>query len=172
MRISPTLRNLLATASVVLACVLQFGCNAIPPMNLKSPILGFSDLTVSDISLDRVKFVVTVAAENPNDIDIPLSNMRFDLAVLDTAVGNGAATSRDVLIPKRGRVLVPIEFNVGTSQLIDLVRRVRIADLSKLSYSLKGSASWNNGPFSIPFERKGDLTALKKLAETFSLFLR
>ena len=166
------LSGFVVTVAILLGTTFQFGCNAIPPMDLKSPTLGFSDLTVSDISLDRVKFVVTVAAENPNDVDIPLSNMRFDLAVLDTALGNGTTTSRDVLIPKRSSTQVPIEFTVGTSQLLDVVRKVRIADLAKLSYSLKGSANWNNGPFSIPFERKGDLGALKKLVETFSLFLR
>jgi LEA14-like dessication related protein len=140
------------------------GCSYIPPMNLKSPELAFSDLSISDISLEKVKFVVTVAAQNPNDVDIPLSNMKFDLNLMETSVATGAAL-KDVSLPKKGSADVPIEFTVGTSQLLGLLKQVNFRDLGKLSYSLKGSAQWNNGPFNIPFERKGDLSMLKKFTD-------
>jgi LEA14-like dessication related protein len=149
---------------------IQWGCSAIPPLNLKSPELAFSDLSISDIGLDKIKFVVTVAAQNPNDVDIPLSNMKFDLNLLETSVGTGQAL-KDVNLPKKGSAEVPIEFTVGTSQLLGLLKQVNFRDLGKLSYSLKGSANWNNGPFSIPFERKGDLSMLKKFTDRLAPFL-
>jgi LEA14-like dessication related protein len=150
--------------AVVFLTSLGSGCSYIPPMNLKSPELVFSDLSISDISLEKIKFVVTVAAQNPNDVDIPLSNMKFDLNLMETSVATGAAL-KDVSLPKNGSADVPIEFTVGTNQLVGLLKQVNFRDLGKLSYSLKGSAQWNNGPFNIPFERKGDLSMLKKFTE-------
>jgi LEA14-like dessication related protein len=157
-------------ASLLGLSVYQLGCSVIPPMNLKSPELAFSDLSVSDFSFEKVKFVVTVAAQNPNDVDIPLSNMKFDMNLLETAVGTGAAL-KDINLPKKGSAQVPIEFNISTTQLLGLLKQVNLRDLAKLSYSLKGSANWNNGPFTIPFERKGDLTMLKKYTDRLAPFL-
>jgi LEA14-like dessication related protein len=153
----------LATSLLGMAAI-QWGCNVIPPMNLKSPELAFSDLSISEFNFEKVKFVVTVAAKNPNDVDIPLTNMKFDLNLLDTAVGKGAAL-KDINLPKKGMSEVPVEFVISTSQLLGLLKQVNLRDLAKLSYGLKGSAQWNNGPFTIPFERKGDLSMLKKYTD-------
>jgi LEA14-like dessication related protein len=144
--------------------VYQLGCSVIPPMNLKSPELAFSDLAVSEFNFEKVKFVVTVAAKNPNDVDIPLSNMKFDLNFMLAPVGTGSAL-KDINIPKMGTAEVPIEFVIGTSQLLGILKQVDLRDLARLSYSLKGSANWNKGPFTIPFERKGDLSMLKKYTD-------
>jgi LEA14-like dessication related protein len=153
----------LATSLLGMAAI-QWGCNVIPPMNLKSPELAFSDLSISEFNFEKVKFVVTVAAKNPNDVDIPLTNMKFDLNLLDTAVGKGAALN-NINLPKKGVSEVPVEFVISTSQLLGLLKQVNLRDLAKLSYGLKGSAQWNNGPFTIPFERKGDLSMLKKYTD-------
>jgi LEA14-like dessication related protein len=170
MRFSRRVSIATVSACFLVLTSVQWGCSVIPPLNLKSPELAFSDLSISDMSLDKIKFVVTVAAQNPNDIDIPLSNMKFDLNLLETSVGTGTAL-KDVNLPKKGSAEVPIEFTVGTSQLLGLLKQVNFRDLGKLSYSLKGSANWNNGPFSIPFERRGDLSMLKKFTDRLAPFL-
>jgi LEA14-like dessication related protein len=157
-------------ATVVCLMAFQSSCSVIPPMNLKSPELAFADLTISEFNFEKVKFVVNVAAKNPNDVDIPLTNMKFDLNFMETALGTGKA-QKDINLPKMGQAEVPIEFVIGTSQLIGVLKRVNLRDLGKLSYSLKGSANWNNGPFTIPFERKGDLSMLKKYTDRLAPFL-
>jgi LEA14-like dessication related protein len=162
-------RRFASLGVLALTCLLPCACNVIPPTNLKSPELAFSDLTIGDIALDKVKLLVTVAAKNPNDVDIPLSNMKFDLTVLDSAFGSGAPLTRDIRLPKLASAEVPIEFVVPTSQLLAVIRRVGLRDLNKVAYSIKGSAQWNNGPFTLPFERKGEFSALKKLTEGFGL---
>jgi LEA14-like dessication related protein len=158
-------------ASLLGLSVYQLGCSVIPPLNLKSPELAFSDLSVSEFNFEKVKFVVTVAAQNPNDVDIPLSNMKFDLNLLESPIGTGKAL-KDINLPKKGTTQVPIEFNIGTNQLIGLLKQVNLRDLGRLSYSLKGSANWNNGPFTIPFERKGELSMLKKYTDRLAPFLQ
>ena len=154
------------------AAILLVACNAIPPINLKSPELSFSDVSIGDIGLSKVKFVVTVNAQNPNDVDIPLSDMKFNLALMDSQFASGVATESNTVIPKKGFKAIPIEFTVGTSQLIDMVRKLNIKDLGNFTYKLDGSARWGSGPFSVPFERKGDLQALKKLSDMLGVFMK
>lgn len=153
------------------------GCNAIPPMNLKSPEVGFSDLAISDIGLSQVKFVVTVDAKNTNDVDIPLSDAKFELSLMGNSFANGVAKETAIVIPKNSSRAIPIEFTVPTSQIIDAVKKVVSKDpgaqpLQNFNYVLKGSARWGSGPFTVPFERKGDLSALKKLTDLLRPFLR
>jgi hypothetical protein len=146
----------------------QFGCNIVPPTNLKAPVLTFSDLSISDVSIERMRLLVTVSAANSNDSDIPLSNMKFDLTVLDTAFGTGNTVAKDIRLTKQATTQVPIEFIVPTNQLLAVIRRVGIRELGRLPYTLRGSAQWNNGPFTLPFERKGEFSAVKKLGDGLS----
>ncbi len=153
------------TALVLIASVALTACNAVPPLNLKSPDIAFGDLSVSDIGLSQIKFVVTVNADNKNDVDIPLTDMNFDLSLMDQSFAKGVAKETNTVIPKKASKSIPIEFTVGTSKVIDLIKKVSASDLSNFNYALKGSAKWGSGPFAVPFERKGDLKALKSLAD-------
>jgi LEA14-like dessication related protein len=147
-------------------------CNAVPPLNLKAPEVGFSDLSVADVGLSNIKFVVTVNADNSNDVDIPLSDAKFELSLMGNSFANGVAKESAIVIPKKGKRSIPIEFTVPTSQLIDTVRKLNLKDLSSFTYALKGSARWGSGPFSVPFERKGDLAALKSVADLLRVFTK
>jgi LEA14-like dessication related protein len=153
------------------------GCNAVPPLNLKSPEVSFSDLAVSDIGLSQVRFIVTVDAKNSNDVDIPLSDAKFELSLMGNSFANGVSKEQSIVIPKNGNKTIPIEFTVPTGQIIDAVKKVVSRDastqtLNNFNYVLKGSARWGSGPFTVPFERKGDLSALKKLTDVLRPFLR
>ncbi len=172
---SASRRQLALLFSVVTGSAVVGGltaCNAIPPVNLKAPEIGFSDLSVSDVGLSNVKFVVTVDANNTNDVDIPLSDLTFQLSLMGNAFANGIAKETSFVIPKGGKRAIPIEFTVPTSQLIDTIKKLNLKDLGNFNYALKGSARWGSGPFSVPFERKGDLAALKSLADLLRVFTR
>lgn len=148
-------------------------CSSIvPPLNLKQPEVAFSDLSISDLGLSQIKFVVSLDAKNPNDIDLPLSDAKFELALMGSQFANGIAKENQLIIPKNGTKVIPIEFIVPTSAVIDLIRKANLKDLSSFSYAIKGSSRWGNGPFPINFERKGDLSALKNLSDLLRGVLR
>jgi LEA14-like dessication related protein len=170
-----TRRQLSLAAGLTLSGLIAGGlaaCNAVPPLNLKAPEVGFSDLSVSDVGFSNIKFVVTVNADNSNDVDIPLSDAKFELSLMGNSFANGVAKETSIVIPKKGKRAIPIEFTVPTSQLIDTVKKLNLKDLSTFTYALKGSARWGSGPFSIPFERKGDLAALKSVADLLRVFTK
>jgi LEA14-like dessication related protein len=150
-------------SSLTVLGLMQSGCNIIPPSNLKSPDLSFSDLKVADVGLDKIKLIVTLAARNPNEVDIPISNMKFDLTLMQTNVGSGTPSAKDVLLPKGQLVNVPVEFTLSTSQVLGMFKQLKVQDLNRLQYGLKGTAQWNNGPFNIPFQRNGEFSLMKSL---------
>jgi LEA14-like dessication related protein len=174
MKLPQSVRFTTTLLALVFALTLNACANMIPPTNLKSPEVGFSDLTVSDIGLSNIKFVVTVAADNKNDVDVPLSDMKFDLALMGTDFATGVARETNLVLPKNSSKTVPIEFSVPTAKLINLIKSnvlKNTGDLSQFNYVLKGSARWGTGPFSVPFERKGDLSALKSLADLITTII-
>lgn len=159
-----------AIAAFALAAALA-GCNAMPPPNLRSPNVVFSDFGLSDIGFERVKFVLTVEADNPNDVDIPLTNVRFDLALLGQPFAEGAVDRDRITLPRRSTKQIPIEFTVPTSRLLDVARVAKTGDFARLTYRLSGRANWGESSLTIPFERSGDLDIFRKLRELLGLGL-
>ena len=154
-------------ALLALLAALLHGCAALPPANLQSPEITVSDLALTDIGLDRLRFLVTFDALNPNDVDVPLTNVRLDLTVFDVALAQGTMVERHVTLPSRGRQRVPVDFTVPTSRLLDVIARFKAGNLDDFTYRLAGQASWGNSPFGVPFERTGNLDALKRLLILF-----
>ncbi len=64
--------------AILLTCLLN-ACSALPPANLQPPEVAVADLALADIGLERLRFLVTLDAINPNDVDIPLTDVRLDL---------------------------------------------------------------------------------------------
>lgn len=159
---SPLRRRLLAALPLMAA---GSACGVIPPSDLRSPTLTFNDFALTDLGLERITFLLTLDAANPNEVDIPLSNMTFSLDLFEQPVAQGRARERSLVLPKNGTRAVPIEFEVPTLKLVDAMRRADLNDLGTIGYRLKGSARYGYGPFSIPFERKGSLKAIKRLME-------
>lgn len=158
-------RSRLLRRSLLAALWLPAACGMLPPPDLKSPKLDISDLSVLKLGLSELRFGLTLRADNPNDVDLPLSNLRFDLELLEQPFATGVVTESKVVIPRRGTKDVPVEFTVPTSRLLDLLKQVPRSDFAKLSYRLRGGAAWGWSGFPLSFEKRGDLDALRSLRE-------
>jgi len=156
-------RRLIAAAGALAALGALPACSALPPIGLQAPRLSFAGLSVPRAGLDEIEFLLTVIADNPNEVDVPLSNLRFDLELFGLPFASGAARDPRLTLPGRGTRQVPIAFTVPTSGLLDLVSKARSEGSGRLEYRLRGSANWGSSPFTIPFETTGDLEALRKL---------
>jgi LEA14-like dessication related protein len=143
-------------------------CAVLPPLTLKAPELVVSEIEIADIGLNQIVFVVHVAASNPNDIEIPLTNVRFDLDLLNGPFARGAVRQELLSLPARSSRNVPVEFSVPTVRVVQLIRSFKTVEWSRLAYQLRGSATWGPNGIALPFERSGDLNAVKQLVELFA----
>jgi LEA14-like dessication related protein len=143
-------------------CMAIAACSPLPTSKLLAPSLQFSRVELVDVGLNRLKFAIVVDALNNNSIDIPLSNLVFNLHLLGVALGNGSTKEPSVVLPRGQTVQIPIEFSASTSQLLQVLRGTNWRSLEALSYQISGSAQWGNYPIAIPFDRKGDLQLAQK----------
>lgn len=161
----PVRRTLPARRAVVAALLALLGaCALVPPPNLRPPDIAIADLALTDIALDRLVFRVTVDTANPNDLPVPLTDIRMDLTVFGVELARGHVPQRRIELPALGRAAIPVEFTVPTGRLLDLLERIRNRGMDDLDYRLAGSARWGDSPFDIPFERSGNLDILRRLS--------
>ena len=165
-RVSAGRRLALAAACIAIATgATGAGCAWVPPPGVKPPILSVSDFAIRDLGRDEIRFAITLDAENPNDFDVPVTDLRFELDLLGRPFASGSAKQRKLVLERNAIRPLPIEFTVPTSRLVAFVRDLSLVELTALSYRLKGSARWGDGIFTIPFERRGELDVLRKFRD-------
>jgi LEA14-like dessication related protein len=158
-----TLGRLLAAG---LAGVGTTACGSLlPPADLKPPTVAFSDLAIDSVTAERVRFTVRVATQNPNTIDIPLSNLYFDLAILGRPLALGKVAEQRFVLPAGGEKELPLAFDVATADLRAVIARLLAGPLPETVWELKGTVNWGVSPLPLPFSRRGDASSLRRLRE-------
>ncbi len=165
-------RDRLRLLAGVVVAIGGAACGIVPPLGLKAPKLDVASLSIRSIGRDEIRFALVLDAHNPNDVDVPLTNLRFELELLERPFASGAARERTVTLAANGTRAVPIEFSVATARLIELLREFRLADGPRLTYSLRGSANWADSPFTIPFGRRGEFETLQRLRDLMRALMR
>lgn len=162
-----TRRRLLGACAALPGLAALSACSALPPPGLKPPKLSFAGLAVPGVGPSEIEFRLTVIADNPNDVELPLSNLQFDLDLLGRPFATGSSPEPTITLPRQGTRQVPIVFTVPTARLLDLLSAVRSDAAGRFEYRLRGSANWGSSPFKLPFEKTGDLEALQRLRKAF-----
>ena len=165
-RLRPARRLALAGLAAALAGLSAGACgNILPPRDLKAPTVSVAGLAIDSISAERARFTLRLATRNPNTVDIPLSNVRLDFALLGQPLLSGAPVEESFTLPAGSEREVPVSFSVATADLRALLGRLLSGPAAESTWELKGSAQWGSWPLPIPFSRKGDLRSLGRLGE-------
>ncbi|MGB7183798.1 MAG: LEA type 2 family protein [Burkholderiaceae bacterium] len=160
----------LAGGAAAITLTVASGCASLPPPNLKPPTLGFKNFSVTQIGFENIGFALTLDANNPNAVTLPISNLNFDLALLGKPFAKGTAQDSSIQLPANASSDVKVNFVISTSNLLRTVANLQNAGLENLSYALNGSANWGNTPLKLPFERKGSLDVLRQFQELMMPF--
>ena len=147
-------------------------CGLVPPPGLKSPQVKVGEVSVRRITGTEIGLLVTLDAINPNDLEIPLSNLRVDLDLLGRPFGEGRAVEPKLLLPPKGERPIPVEFTVRTARIVEVMRDLKLGSDSTFPYALRGTANWGASPLPLRFERSGELEALRGLRNLLRPLLR
>jgi LEA14-like dessication related protein len=154
-------------AGAFAAAALALGATAcsamMPPLDLRPPTVRVSDVAIDSLSLQGVRFTLKLATHNPNAVDIPLSNLRFDLALFGQQAAHGSVPEQRFTLPARGDRVVPVVFDVASSDVNAMLRRLASSPAPEAIWEVRGSAHWGSSPFPISFDRRGDLADLEGL---------
>lgn len=155
-----------ASLAAALAGLASAACGSLlPPSNLKPPSISVSDLAIDSVSAERVRFTVTLATQNPNPVDLPLSNLYFDLAILGRPLALGRVAEQRFTLPANGARELPVAFDVAGADLRAVLGRLFVAPLPETVWELSGTVNWGAWPVPIPFRKRGDASSLRRLRE-------
>lgn len=122
---------------------------------LKAPEVSLSDVTLSGGTLLEQRFKLKLRVLNPNDRDITISGLTFQLDIGDKRFASGA-TGQTVVLPRLGDTVVEVD---ATAQMLSLIQQLPklVNGEGKVPYRVKGDVVTTDYG-RIPFDRKGETT--------------
>jgi LEA14-like dessication related protein len=142
------------------ALLLVGACAGVAPV---APQVRLVDLRLLQSSLFEQRFEIDLRIGNPNDFDLPLDGLTFDLAVNGADFARGFSDQR-VTVPRLGEGTVTV---IATTTLIDVVRQMKLlAERGDLAYRLGGIVYLDSlARRSLPYESEGSFRLLDRQAK-------
>ena len=128
----------------------------VTPKSVEAPRVALENVRLLHarglMQLVRVDLLVS----NPNDFDIPLTGLDFNIKVNGAHFANGVL-NETVTVPRRGRATVPVEVTIS---MLAVLRQINAVERQgKLDYRLSGTAFLDHLLLpSIAFDRTGSLS--------------
>ncbi len=144
-----------AVATAALVLTVTPGCDVLAPREILPPEVHLADLVPERATLFEQQLRVDLRVRNPNDFELELDGLRYELAVAGEVLARGA-TDAPVTLPRLGEALVSTR---TTTTSMAMVRQ--LANLSRgaeAAWRLEGEVFVKSGgPRELHFERAGVL---------------
>ena len=158
------LRNaLLRLAGLCAVLVTLAGCSTFN-QKLESPELSLVGIQMLSTDMFAQKFKVRVLVKNPNDLELPIKGLDYQIILMGDSFAEGVASNSFVL-PALGEaefdMLVSTNFVSGFARLLS---RVGGGKLENLDYEIVGKVYVEKGMIrKIPFNHRGTVDFSKTL---------
>jgi LEA14-like dessication related protein len=155
------MRSSVLRAALVAVVICLAACSAFAP-KLEAPTLKLLRVSMTSADIFSQQFVVRMHVQNPNDRDIPVKGLDYELFLEGDSFAEGVS-NKPFVIPALGETEfdLPIQTNF-VSSLGRLVSRLQ--GRKQVQYTLEGKVLTDIGMFNkIPFRESGsvDLATLK-----------
>lgn len=144
------------------------GCQRfIPPRNLKAPELQVSRLRIEGLQRGDARIALNLVASNPNPVELPLSQVQFEIRLFGQPVGRGRVDEPSFVLPAQASRELPVTLDISGSDLGRALRRGlggRIAGNSEArgaetdaDWQIVGRLHWGDNPLALEFRKQGRL---------------
>jgi LEA14-like dessication related protein len=153
-------RLLLRPTFVALIAMLA-SCSSLGP-KLVAPQLSLVGIQIMSADMFAQQFIVRVKVENPNDLEVAVSGLEYDIFLMGDSFAEGASDSSFVL-PAKGEaefdMIVKTNF---VSSLGRLVSRTNGGKLEDVPYQITGKLMLEKGIMrTVPFSHAGTVNFTK-----------
>lgn len=153
-------------ACLALFAVALLGACSTLPSKLVSPKVNLVSIQMMSTDMFAQKFRVRVKVENPNDLELPVKGLEYQILLMGDSFAEGNSTDRFVL-PANGEaefdMIVTTNF---VSSLGRLISRVGGGKLENLDYEITGDVLLEKGMVrKIPFAHHGQVDIAKALGK-------
>lgn len=142
--------------AIALALMLA-GCATVD--DARPPTIQLSNLRLGAGGLLNQELMIEIRVGNPNDFDLPLTGLTFQLDVNGQPFADGLSNAA-VNVPRLGYATVPV---TGQTNILSVLRQLMFLGKSDLiTYRLHGTAYVGRLGInqSVPYERTGELSLL------------
>lgn len=143
----------LVAALVVLVIA---GCAGL--RDVQPPHVRLADIRMVPGGVLEQQFDVVLNIGNPNDFDLPLDGLTFELEVNEQPFAQGF-TNQSVTVPRLGEARVPVR---ASTSLFDMIQQMLVlGKRADLTYRIEGVAYLEGlARRAVPYERSGRLQLL------------
>jgi LEA14-like dessication related protein len=140
-----------------LFCLLVFllsACAGLGGLSQK-PEVSLAGLDLVELGLFEQRFVMKLRIQNPNDVDLPINGLAFDVALNGQHFAKGLSP-KPLIIPRMGEALLEVTATSNLGSVLRQIRELQKGGRDRIDYRMNGKLSLD-GVGSIPFDRQGDL---------------
>ncbi|MGA7178888.1 MAG: LEA type 2 family protein [Thiobacillaceae bacterium] len=139
-----------------LISLLLYGCTNLMSAALQPPTISIQDINPVELGLLQQRFEIQLQLENPNNVDLPLEGLNFDLSVNDLPLAS-VSSNQPILIPRQGTQVVKLEAATTSSNLIKQLHALNLDALrSGARYKINGRVKIK-GLIWLPLEKSGQV---------------
>jgi LEA14-like dessication related protein len=109
-----------------------------------------------DMTLLEQRYVLLLRIQNPNDSELSVNGVSFDLDLNGKEFANGVS-GEPFVVPAFGEQVVSVNVVSTLFAVVRQVQELQSGELKSLQYRLSGRLSLAKGFARIPFERTGEL---------------
>jgi LEA14-like dessication related protein len=146
---------------VVFALLVLAGCAALP-INAVPPKVSVAGIDIKSLGLFEQHFDVSLRLANPNDFDLGIEALEFELELNGRPFAKGLARS-PTLIPAASSVVLRVD---AITQSENLIQQIKILPpqmlMDGVPYRIKGRIKTDRSSGWLPFEQQGVYGGEKK----------
>jgi len=154
-----------AWAWLAVACLGAAGCASIPS-HLVAPQVDLVGIQMLSTDMFAQKFKVRVKVTNPNDLEVPVRGLDYQIFLMGDSFAEGNTSDRFVL-PAKGEAEFDMTVTTNfVSSLGRLISRVGGGKLENLDYEIAGSVLLDKGMVrKIPFNHRGTVDVARLMGQ-------
>jgi len=125
-------------------------------LRLQAPAVTVADMQVVEANLLEQRFVFKLRVQNPNDRDIPVTGMSFEIEINDEPFARGVS-SKTATLPRLSETMLEV---AAVSDLAGMLRQIgvlRRGGKNSVSYKIRGRL-FTGFLADLNFENKGVLS--------------
>jgi LEA14-like dessication related protein len=138
---------------VLLVAALLGGCVG---YGMEQPRVTLSDITVKDARFLEQVFEVKLRVMNPNDTELTISGLAFDVELNDAHFASGVSGER-VTVPRFGSAVITAEAVSGIAGIVRQLAKLAEGRLTSISYRISGKVYLGSWLQQLPFAGKGEI---------------
>ncbi len=129
------------------------GCFGIPT---ERPRINVANVKLKEVKLLEQIYDMELRIQNPNDSELVINGLAFDLIVNDKTFATGM-TNQSLTIPPFSSGLVTVETISPLSSIIRQIVGAQQSGLAKISYRLKGAVYVGSASVKLGFDEQGEI---------------